>query len=234
MASDSLRRLVALEARRAWPTVAHTTLLGAAALVVLAVAGWLTRGRVAFLLMVWSLAGPWSLPMNVLRDRLDGGLEFLQSLPVSASLLAGARLLAVVVFAVPAGVAASIALWTARPDDLLVGAVLPATLGVFLGATTGVSVIGALGVGIALRLEARSFGNVVAAGFVALIAGHEVTRRYFPTLVSDTLAVLSRPGVPRILGVAAPLVVAALGWIAFRLARSGVERFTPGRDRVTW
>lgn len=234
MLDRTILRLLALEVRRARPVVLQTTALAAVALVVLALVGWLTPPRAGWILVAWSLAAPWSLPMSVLRDRLDGGLEFLQALPVSAGRLAAARLLAAVAFALPAGVASAVAFSLVRapapgPPDALRGGLL--TFGLV---TLAVASLAALGTGIALRLETRTFANGVGLAFVAVIAAHHLANRFLPGLEPGLVGLLGRPWVPRLSMVAAPFLAVALGGLGFHLARSGIERFTPGRDRVTW
>jgi len=232
MRDRAVRRLISLEARRARPVVLQTTAMVAVAGVVLGLAGWLTPARAAWVLFAWSLAAPWSLPMSVMRDRLDGGLEFLQSLPLSSGKLAAARLLAAALFSLPAGVAAALAHGLMHPAPVAAGLRgAPAVLG---AATVGVAVLAALATGIALRLEARAFANGIGMTFVTVIAGQHLVRRFAPGLIPAAVALVARPWVPRVAALVLPVLAAATAWLAFRLARGGVERFRPGRDRVTW
>jgi ABC-type Na+ efflux pump permease subunit len=233
MRDRATRRLIALEARRARPVVVQTTLMAAVAGVVLGLVGWLTPARASWLLFAWSLAAPWSLPMSVMRDRLDGGLEFLQALPLSAGRLAAGRLLSAVLFSLPAGVVAAVAHGLTHPG-LGGWATLRGASAASGAATVGVAVLAALATGIALRLEARAFANGFGLAFVSVIAVHHLTRRFAPNLAGAVAALAARPWMPHVGAVVLPLLAMAAAWLAFRLARSGMERFTPGRDRVTW
>jgi len=234
VAEGPLGALVLLELRRAAPVVVQTSRMGAGALVVLLLFGWQTPGRIAFVLGVMGLAGLWSVPMNVMRDKLEGGLEFLTALPVEPRVLAAARLLAVVIFALPAGAGGAAAVYLTYGAGLATIPALRLALWTFALVSAGAALAVGVGVGIALRIEARSFANLVVLGFLAVVAAGRLLARLAPHVEPIAQTALADPWLPAALCALLACLGAFFGWLAFYLARTGLERFGPRRDRITW
>lgn len=230
--SGPLRALVAVELRRDVAAYGKLVIGVGVALLVMASAGWLTGPRFGILVAVVGSAILMQVPGGVVREKLDGGIEFLVSLPVSRGLLAAARLVHVLLASVPCaiGFTALVALSVPGSTHRLPGGIWTLFAGIFV--TTLVA--GALMVGATLRFEVRHATNGLAGFLVLLIVVDELVPKVLPDPLGTTLRLMARPWAPYgATGVGALLVVVML-WLAFHLARTGLERYTPGRDRITW
>lgn len=226
----ALRALVLLEWKRLLPTAARTLGMGAVVTGVLVATGAFTFPRLAFLLAVVGLVPVMGVPMNALRDKLDGGLEFLGLLPVSPRTHAAARLLALVGASIPAALVATAAAVLALQGGIT-GPLGPRPILQLFLATLLFMVGGAFfATALILRFQTQQGHYVV----LALLGSGMVLDRVLPDPVATFLA-LSVHGwfIPVVwsLGVVA---VGAMAWLAFSMACSGIERFKPSADRLTW
>ncbi len=227
-----MRALVRLEVRRGLGPNLRLMGVFAAGTALMAVLGWMSPSRFAWFLALIATTFFMQIPMGVLRDKLDGGLEFLVSLPISPARLAAGRLLAAAMSCVPCSIALAVAvrLWLPAELEAVPGGFVGALGLVWISTTLACLLM----VGVAFRFEARTTLYVpISLGLVG-IALDELA----PGLVPHPLAVadwLMRQRWPSgLLWAAGGVAVILLGWLAFQLARRGIERFTPGRDRVTW
>ena len=99
----ALRALLRLELARTLPQISRTLGLAALAAAALAVFGGVTSSRLVLLMTFVAVSGTGAVFQNVIRDKLEGGLDFLVSLPVDRRVLAISRAVACAVLAVPAG-----------------------------------------------------------------------------------------------------------------------------------
>jgi hypothetical protein len=181
-----------------------------------------------------AVSGIGAVFQNVIRDKLGGGVEFLVSLPVDRRVLASSRTAACCLLAVPPG-----ACLTAVGALALrsYGAPLPGpavTAGAFGLAVTGVAAGAVLGMGVSLRLKAAHFANVVIVGFLAGLAViWLVTHVIHPS--PESLRRLAAPEwfAPALISTLAGLL-GATSWLGYYLAWTGLERFRPDRDQVSW
>lgn len=227
-----LRALVRLEYRRGLGPNLRLIGLFAVGTTLMVTLGWMSPSRLGWLLALVATTFLMQVPMGVLRDKLDGGLEFLVTLPASPGDLAVGRLLAAAAACVPGalGLLAAVRLWFPTQVAALPGGLVGA-FGLLWITTTLVS---ALLVAIAFRFEARTTLYVpIGLGLVGV-----VTDELAPGLVPHPLEVvdwLTRQGWPTgVFWGAGGLSIALVAWLAYRMARSGIERFEPGRDRITW
>lgn len=232
MNPHALRALVALELRRVGASAARIVAAVAALVGVLVLAGWMTPARVAIPVGMVGFSLLAAGPSGVMRDKLDGGLEFLTFLPVPAGTLAAARLAYVTLASVPGGAGLALALWGFGEDEFAAapGAPWSLVVGIWI-----VSLLGALlATGCALRFGVRRMGQVfvgVLFGWLAL-GGILETIAPEPWLVTRWL--LERPGSAVALWALGLATLVCTPWLSYRLARTGIERFTPGRDRIGW
>ncbi len=230
--SGPLRALVALELRRNLAAYGRFLLGVAGVLAILAASGWVTPPRLAFVTVVVGTTLLMQVPGTVVRDRLDGGLEFLVSLPVPRSLIARARLTYALVASVPCAIGFTAAAALLAPASA--GALPGGLWTLFVWIFVVVVLCAFLMVGWTLRFEARQATN----GFIGLVVGMTALGGLVPRVLPDplgaTLRLLARPWAPWALGAGASIVIAGLLWLSFHLARTGLERFTPGRERITW
>lgn len=233
MRETPLGALILLELRRAEPPVRRTAVLGAGVALLITIMGLATPGRMAFIFVVLGFTCITTAVLAVTRDKVDGGLEFLVSLPVDRATLAAARLGVGGLLALGAGLCFTGAFW------VTVGDALPGTSGPRLaleafGAITGVAVLATgLGIGMSLRMRASHFANLAFVGFLATLALGEVLERVMPDGKATLLDLLGRPWFPRALAAALVLTAAGAGWLAYWLARTGLERYRPERDKMT-
>jgi hypothetical protein len=229
-----LRALVALELERILPLAGRSLVTGAVVVGVLVATGAFTLPRLAFILAMVGLIPVTGMPLNALRDKLDGGLEFLRVLPASPRTLATARLLAILLVALPGALlgtgAAALSLLGDVPG---VVAVRPLA-GLFLALTATFVVGGFLATALILRFEVNqaSYAPLAFLG-VAFVLGR-VGEHYLPDPVGTFMGLLPHAWfLPALwaVGLAAALGV---GWFALTLATSGIARFSPGKDRLTW
>lgn len=234
MPETAFRALVALELRRAAFTLRRTLMLAAGAVAALWILGWASSGRLAFVLVALGITMLMAPVMSVVKDKLDGGLEFLVSLPADRRVLAGARLLAAGLISVPGGVCCAVAFWLVSRVVLAAapGASLPLSL---LGVITGGTVLFVgLGIGVSLRMRASHFANLVFAGLLAVLAAGKVLQSLFPGGKTAVLHMLGEPWVPPAFSVGLALGALGVGWFSYWLSRTGLERFRPERDQPSW
>ncbi len=234
MTERPLRKLVELEMRRARPILTQTMLLGAVVLALLWALGWSTPGRASFVLGVIAVSGLWAVPTSIMRDKLDGGMEFLTALPIERTTLAAARLLAVLLFAVPAGAVGVLAIHVMYGSQFTGLGSVHAALVWFGALTLGSTVITALVVGVSCRLEVRHFSRLALIAFLAFVSLGELSDHLAPQWKPAALALAARPWFPQALVAGLLCAAALLLWLSFHLARTGFERYKPGRDRITW
>jgi hypothetical protein len=234
MADGALPTLVRLELGRIFLPVVKMYGFTAAVAALLLAAGWSTPGRLSFLLALAGFSTLSQIPMNALRDRIEGGLEFLKGLPVDAGTLALARVAACAVGAVPAAVIVlGAAVVLGRGTDPVVegtawipGAVILAWAGLAAGAS--------LVTGLVLRVQVSRIGYVPLVLVLALAALDPVVDRLVPDPAATVGSLLELPWLPQAAWAAGLAASGLVTSLAFQLARSGIRTFTPGRDRVTW
>lgn len=226
------RALLGLELRRAVVIAGKLLLFSAVAAGLLAILGSLSVSRAALLLSIAATAFAMQVPVGIVRDKLDGGLEFLLSLPVPPVHLAVGRFVATALCCLPASGALALALHVSRP--ILEAAFPGGALGAFLAIWVGMNLLCMLMVGIALRFDARATLYLpVSLGFAAALSDEIVKRMgWDPAALARLL--MAQPWAPAAVRVVASLGVGALVWVALHLGRTGLERYTPGRDRITW
>jgi hypothetical protein len=226
------RALLGLELRRAVVIAGRLLLFSAVAAGLLALSGSLSASRGALLLSIAATAFAVQVPVGIVRDKLDGGLEFLLSLPVPPAHLAAGRFAAAILCCLPASGALVLALHVSRPD---LEAVFPGgASGAFLAMWAGLNLLCTLLVGIALRFDARTALYLpMGMGFVAA-ALDETARRMGWDVEAPMRWLLTQPWVPGAVRAIAVLGFGGLMWLSFHLGRTGLERYTPGGDRITW
>jgi hypothetical protein len=228
----AFRALVGLELYRSTVALRRVVILGAGVSAFLTLVGWGTPGRYAFILTVIGMTILMSAVLSTLSDKATQGLEFLVSLPVERSVLAGARLAAGVVLSLAASP------FLAAAVLLVSGSALPAVGLALRSVATGgvIFVTGALGValciGVGLRIRVRQFGALFLVGFVGVTALEHAVQAVLPHERPALLKLVAWPWLPQVAGASGVLLAAAVGRLAYWLARTGYERHRPERDEV--
>ncbi len=232
MSASVWRALLGLELRRAVTIAGKLLAFTAVAAALLGLSGSMSVPRAGLLLSVAATAFAMQVPVGIMRDKLDGGLEFLVSLPVPAAHLAAGRFVATVACCLPASLALALALHVSRPRLEVAFPLGP--LGAFLAIWVGMNALCLLMVGLALRFEARTTLYLpVGLGFAGALFD-EISPRIGWDPAASARWLVAQPWAPTALSSGTLVATAALVWLAFHLGRTGLERYTPGRDRITW
>ncbi|MEJ2539159.1 MAG: hypothetical protein P8188_04205 [Gemmatimonadota bacterium] len=235
MADRAFRALVAVELRRGLGVVGRGLAMTGAALLLFAVLGQADRQSLGTLLLGLTAFYMVSAPVTVTRDRLDGGLEFLASLPVSPGIVAGARLTGFALLQLPVPVHLSLAGWLWAWPALGLSPGL-GTAGAFFLLTWALSV-GITGVvsGVMVRWGADAFGRWPAIllalfGMAAVLMGGR-----FEAAIRDVLArLVAQAGLGTVVGGGSALLALVLLALAYRWLAVGVERFQPEPAKIQW
>lgn len=224
--------LVGLEARRTWALV-RRGLLSMVVLLVLFVLLF-GRGKQGFAMALGFLGCTYGFApaMSAFTDKLDGGLDFLTSLPVPPAVLASARLAACSASGFLAAAFWTVSAALVAPDALGV-AVTPLWLaGVFLGLGLGAALLSGLMAGVVVRFRLEDLSWFPVAFLVGLMAAATALERFWPGGEAALTAALLAPRFPALLLalLVGSEILALLG--SFHLLRSGLERHRPGRPQL--
>lgn len=224
--------LTLVEIRRAKPLLVRLYLAGAAGLGLFYVFGRATDENILAVVMGVTLGLVLVVPFAVMRDKLDGTLEFLRSLPVTVSDLVAARFLAAAVGLLPGVIATGVAFALVVP---------PAEFGV-LAAVAPYQM--ALGYGALLTLAAWCLTAAAACELTRLISWSVAAVVVLVGwAVPSVLGLLEREGIgaalrsfleqpyaPVAIGAVALAVAAGLAAAAFGIAHRGLARY-PSRPQ---
>jgi hypothetical protein len=206
----------------------------AAGVFMLQLAGMASPGTVAFFYATIGASFLVGIATNVVRDRFDGGLEFVGSLPVSSRLVAAARLAACAAVAVPAALLITTALSLTLPPAMG----QPPTPSLAAQAFVGVWVAGSVGTallqGSLVRFTQEMLTRIPLVVLALIMAVAAATDRLFPNLDEHLVALAGEPWFPALMsGVTVMAALCGLT-LAYWLLEGGIRRFRPGRDRITW
>lgn len=170
-----------------------------------------------------------AVPTQQFKDKLDGGMEFVSTLPVHGATLATARLVATALCAVPSAlVAAGLTKWIAIPE-LGLDEGLNWPLAAFAGTWALITAATYLLTGLMIRLDvgnaAKAVTTIFASGCIVSIVADRWVGEPIPILVGlltgNPHAIVRRV-------VASALLAAVITILAgFLLARDGYNRYRP-------
>ncbi|MXX69985.1 MAG: hypothetical protein F4Y74_13625 [Gemmatimonadales bacterium] len=219
--------LTRVEIQRAKPLLVRLYLAGAAGLVLFYIFGRATDENVLAVVMGVTLGLLVVVPFAVMRDRLDGTLEFLLSLPVTVSDLVAARFLAAAAGLLPGVIATGVTLMLVEP---------PAEWGVLVGVAPFQI---ALGYWALLTLAAWCLTAAAACELTRLISWSIAAMVVLLAWVAPwALGLLQREGIggalrsfleqpyaPVAIGAVTLAIFTALAAAAFGIAQRGVARY---------
>lgn len=234
MTEQTFRALVGIEFRRSRDLFVRVGIISAIVVVVLVV----LRVDVmvwGFVLSALGAAFVFQTPFEVAKDKLTGSMELLTTLPVTASVLAVARMTANVLFAsisaACVAAAAGVALPAFLPETDRVRIVLVS----FLVSSIVLSAAAGAAVGIVLRFKAKivmSYGALILLG--AIFAGGYLYERLFGSPLRAIQAIMASDHT-LLIATAVALGASALVLAgSFLLARQGLERYEPELDAMDW
>lgn len=234
MTEQAFRALVGIEFRRSRDLFVRVGIIGAVAVVALIV----LRVDVmmwGFVLSALGAAFVFQTPFEVAKDKLTGSLELLTTLPVTASVLAVARMTANVFFASISAACIAAAAGVALPaflpetDRVRIALVSFLVSSIVLSAATGAAV------GIVVRFKAKivmSYGAFILVG--AFFAGGYLYDRLFGSPVRAIQAIMASDHTLLIVTAAALGASTLVLTGSFLLARKGLERYEPEPDTMDW
>ena len=236
MNRDHLRSLLKVEFRRNRRSVLIGLGIAAAAVPVLSAVGRADPSTLSWVLFFATCVGAVGVVGNVLRDTLSGQLEFLTTLPVRSSTLAGASFLANALAALPVLAAvAAVVHWTVVPKlgfDVRFWWTLGASVATWLLASAFASLVA----GMLVRFDVNKLGFWPVVGMVVLFVGDDYIDGWIRPRASTVLDfATANPDLAWVLGVAAFLLLfgAILG-VGFFVACQGYERYRPKLDLIEW
>lgn len=225
--------LLGLEFRRVRKQVLHTVGGAIAAVGLVALAG-LDSSTTGFIAVAVGLSFVVMGPMHVLKDKLDGTMEFLAGLPATPASLALARC------AAASGLTALGAFFVTAACGIVLPPILntPAIRVVIVAyplAWFSASAASWLLIGLTTRYTVARLASIgLVAPLVALVGVLWVFDRLFGSPLDVVTDVMARDSGPAIL-VSAILLSSALVMAAsFGLARDGIARYRPEPDKVDW
>ena len=227
--------LVGVEIRRGGRQMLRLTGALAVVIVALAATGTLTREGVGFFLGAIGLSCIGLIPGGVLKDKLGGTMEFLATLPVSASTVVGARFVSAILFGVPGAV------MIAAASGLVLYPLLEAegpgrvVVVSFLFAWAVLAAVACSLAGLLIRFNVNTLmTRAPILLMVLLFGGGFAFEKIFGHPVQAIRAVLAHGQGMVIAGAA--LVLGTVGACAasFYLARKGVENYRPQPDSIDW
>jgi len=234
MHEPALRALLRLEIKRTLPLARRSLVMGVVVAAVLFLTDLYTAPRMAYVIAVLGGAVSFTLCANAVRDKVEGGLEFLSSLPMSPSTHTAGRFLAVAVMSIPGALSFTVATVLVLPEGLSALTSPQAVVGIFLGFVAMVTTSGFVTLAMMLRLETSHIAYIPLPLLAAvLILGH-FTDRLVPDPMATTQWLLAQVWFLPAAWAALLAAVVLVGWGSFAVARAGITNFKPGRDRITW
>jgi hypothetical protein len=189
-----------------------------------------TAGAAVSLFGVAAIAIGLSPSLNVMRDKLDGTLAFLSSLPVEPGVVITARLVSCTLGAALSGLLAAAGAALSAPG-------LPAFLdpgGVVVSVGAGVFLLTTLLshtlLAVLLYFDAAQYPRLPLFALAGLLAAGAVVDRLVPDLEARLLELASHShiGVVAVTGLA--VVSLPWAWLCQRVGAAGVRRFRPRPD----
>jgi len=233
MSRDALKTFVALEIRRGIPMLRRSTMLVATMAVGMAVLGWATASRMAWLLGFLAVNYGMVMPGHGFRDKLDGTTEFMVTLPVPMSLLARSRMIACALASAPAAFVTTVALFLGLPSVGIHLKGLKVTVGLGLGLWLVATTATCLGLAMITRISIESLNYVFLGSLAALWGGDNLLERMVPDPVGTVMGLVEQSWFVAALGTGMVFVSVALLGASHYMLRTGLERFRPRRDAIT-
>ena len=216
--------LLALELRRQRPILLRMAGLTVIVGIIFVLAGKRTASDLLAALIGSSLGVTLIVPMGIARDKLEGTLDFICSLPVEPRAIAASRFLAMALLATP---------WALGIGALSIMSPPPGSLGpgsIAVLAWLAMLLLGSCSIALFARFELE---QLLGAPIVVLVILTVLLPRAFHTLLpgldsEEARRLLLLPHAPAMLTLALTAGLGALGWIAFAMTRSGLAEYGPG------
>ena len=234
---DELRffALLRVDIKRGAPTTARALAAIAALSLFFVVRGDTAGDSLGIALAATSVMYVMTVPLMTFKDKMDGTLEFLTTLPVSGSVVASSRLAAAGLATLPGAGQIAVAFGLFAAPILGVEAVGPSIL--YIGALAWIAI--AMGSFLAVALIIRfDVTNLLSAPFflmfAAIFGGDWVVSKLFDDPLASFQAFVAMPWAPHIVAGLLAISLLSLVGLSFVLAKQGIERYRPTPDAIGW
>jgi hypothetical protein len=228
-----LAALLDADVRRLGPSIARSAAGVLGVLVLAAATGVGSRGFVSGLLAALLLMHPLFLAMQVAKDRMDGTLEFLCTLPVTPRTLAAVRLVPILALCGAAGLTfAGLVLWTGATAPLGFGTRAAAGVALLLGTLVPAAGAAAL-LALAVRMRFEALVRIPMFAIMGLVLLGKLLDRVVPPTAWRALAELARDrGFPAWRSAWRRSALASVIAVAYRLLARALAQFVPDARRA--
>ena len=227
--------LLSVEYRRYGPHARRSIIFLGVVFAVLVATGNATRNGLAFLLGALGGSLFMMVPVTVLKDKTSGTMDFLVSLPATASALVCARFAAAILFAAAGAVLVAAAAGLGLPP--LLGSVEPARVAglAFLVTWASTSALACAAIALLIRFNVNALvthGPIIV--FATVFAAVYVYDRLFGSPLNAIRAVMASERAPLVVVAISVLGTAGVMAASFLLARRAVENYRPQPDSIDW
>ena len=216
-----MKPLLLLELRRQLPVVMKMAALTVLMAVLFYALGKRSPAEFLAVLLGSSLGVMMIVPAGILRDKMEGSLDFICGLPVEARAIAASRFIAVAVLSLPWAFASGVAShWL--PPSLAMNPV-----GVGASSWLVMILFGMCGTAMLVRYD---IGTLIAYPMFLMIVSPTLAPRVahalFPELTKEAmLTFLQQPLTPVLVALALLGAVVSAGHVAFRIAERGFAEY---------
>lgn len=234
MNERQFKALLGVEIRRGLPPTLRYMGLTPVIGMLFVFVGSASRENIGVLLLGFALGYIFTVPMAAMKDRIDGSMEFVSTLPASGEALAAPKFLAAALSVLPGAIqVAAAAGWWVFPALGFEEYGRMVTL-VFFGSWLAMSGVACLMVALFVRFEVRQVmtGPMVVGG--VLMATLFFLDRVASPSIQTVRAFVEHPWAPFIVAAFAFLGIAAIFATALVLAKKGFEDYRPLADSITW
>jgi len=216
------------------PTVKGLAMV-AVVIVVLVFTGNASGEKLGLVLVGTSMMYVMTVPLMTFKDKMDGSLEFLTTLPVSGSVVASARLAATCLATLPAAVQAAFAFGLFAAPVLGVSAVGPSIFYSGFLVWVAFALASFFCVALFIRFEtSQVFLAPFFLMFAVIFGGEWLVSRLFEDPLASMRAFVAMPLAPYIVAGLLAVGLITLLAVSFVLAKQGIERYHPTRDAIEW
>ncbi len=227
--------LLSVEYRRYGPNARGSIVVFGVVSVIIVATGNATPNGLAFLLGALGGSLFMMVPVTVLKDKMSGTMDFLVSLPATASILVSARFAAAILFAAAGAVLVAAAAGLGLPP--LLGSAEPARVAglAFLVTWASTSAVACAAIALLIRFNVNAlvtYGPLIA--FATMFTMIYVYDRLFGSPLNAIRAVMASERAPLVIGAISVLGAAGVLAASFLLARRAVENYQPQPDSIDW
>ncbi len=216
-----IKTLLLLELRRDRPQVVRMALVTFAASALFYVAGKREPSSQLAILLGSAIGIVLLVPMGIVRDKMEGTLEFICGLPVAPREIAASRFIAGALIAIP---------WAVAVGALVLSMRLPGGMNAFDAAMLVWLLMCLVGGCLTSACALFDFATLLGAPMIALVAVWillpRVVGAMFPGITEQSVVqFLNRPATPLVLAAVLMAIVSVTGSIAFAAATRGFAHY---------